>query len=247
MDEIKEKLYQQLAIDYCCPVSEMKDRENHFTEYKLLEGRRQFEEADDCILKAVVINGKIVFTGEKQVVDKCRQKFYHNSGSWFMDAANFREIDNLLKEEGCRIKTAHPFFIPRNDEICKMNGTEIRKYNQEEILAFKGDDRFDEAFCFDEKSPDMLAVAAIVNHEIVGMAGASADSPSFWQIGINVNKKFEGRQIASGLVSILKHDILQKGIVPYYGTSFSNLASQHVAANAGFAVAWVELITEKIG
>ena len=107
MDEIKEKLYQQLAIDYCCPVSEMKDRENHFTEYKLLEGRRQFEEADDCILKAVVINGKIVFTGKKQVVDKCRQKFYHNSGSWFMDVANFREIDNLLKEEGYRIKTAH--------------------------------------------------------------------------------------------------------------------------------------------
>lgn len=27
MDEIKEKLYQQLAIDYCCPISEMKDRE----------------------------------------------------------------------------------------------------------------------------------------------------------------------------------------------------------------------------
>lgn len=56
---------------------------------------------------------------------------------------------------------------------------------------------------------------------------------------------FEGRHIASGIVSILKADILQKGIVPYYGTSFSNLASQHVAAKAGFEVAWVELITEK--
>ena len=77
------------------------------------------------------------------------------------------------------------------------------------------------------------------------MAGASADSSSFWQIGVNVNKSFEGRHIASGIVSILKADILQKGIVPYYGTSFSNLASQHVAAKAGFEVAWVELITEK--
>ena len=85
-----------------------------------------------------------------------------------------------------------------------------------------------------------------MNHEIAGMAGASADSPTFWQIGINVNKEYEGRHIASGLVSILKHDILQKGIVPYYGTSFSNLASQHVAVRAGFEVAWVELITERI-
>lgn len=85
-----------------------------------------------------------------------------------------------------------------------------------------------------------------MNHEIAGMAGASADSPTFWQIGINVNKEYEGRHIASGLVSILKHDILQKGIVPYYGTSFSNLASQHVAVRAGFEAAWVELITERI-
>ena len=90
-----------------------------------------------------------------------------------------------------------------------------------------------------------VCVAAIIDHEIVGMAGASADSPSFWQIGINVNKNFEGRYIATGLVSILKADILQKGFVPYYGTSFSNLASQHVAAKAGFEVAWVELITER--
>ena len=54
------------------------------------------------------------------------------------------------------------------------------------------------------------------------------------------------RHIATGLVSILKAHILKKGIVPYYGTSFSNLASQHVAAKAGFEVAWVELITERM-
>lgn len=46
------------------------------------------------------------------------------------------------------------------------------------------------------------------------MAGAGADSPSFWQIGINVNKNFEGRHIATGLVSMLKADILKKETVP---------------------------------
>ena len=213
MDYIKEKLYQQLAIDYCCQISDIKDDKNHFMEYKKIEGRRQFEEADDCVLKVIVVN--------------------------------FRKLDEILKKEGYRIKTVHPFFIPKDDHVYEINGVEIKKYNQEEILQFKDDDRFDEAFCFSEASPDVLAVAAIIDNEIVGMAGASADSPSFWQIGINVNKNFEGRHIASGLVSILKSDILQKGIVPYYGTSFSNLASQHVAARAGFEVAWVELITEK--
>ena len=247
MDYIKEKLFRQLAVDYCCSVSDIKDNKNHFTEYKPLEGRRQFEKVDDCILKVIAVNGKLIFTGKKSIVYVCRQKFSDKSGNWFMDVANFRELDEILKEEGYRIKTAHPFFIPKDNHVYEMNGVEIEKYDQEEILQFKDDDRFDEAFCFDEVSPDVLAVAAIIDNEIVGMAGASADSHAFWQIGINVNKEFEGRHIASGLVSILKHDILQKGIVPYYGTSFSNLASQHVAAKAGFEVAWVELITERIG
>ena len=245
MDYIKEKLYQQLAIDYCCQISDIKDDKNHFMEYKKIEGRRQFEEADDCVLKVIAVNGKLIFTGKKSVVDVCQKQFSNKSGNWFMDVVNFRELDEILKKEGYRIKTVHPFFIPKDDHVYEINVVEIKKYNQEEIIQFKDDDRFDEAFCFSEASPDVLAVAAIIDNEIVGMAGASADSPSFWQIGINVNKNFEGRHIASGLVSILKSDILQKGIVPYYGTSFSNLASQHVAARAGFEVAWVELITEK--
>ena len=228
-----------------CKISDIKDDKNHFMEYKKIEGRRQFEEADDCVLKVIAVNGKLIFTGKKSVVDVCQKQFSNKSGNWFMDVVNFRKLDEILKKEGYRIKTVHPFFIPKDDHVYEINGVEIKKYNQEEILQFKDDDRFDEAFCFSEASPDVLAVAAIIDNEIVGMAGASADSPSFWQIGINVNKNFEGRHIASGLVSILKSDILKKGIVPYYGTSFSNLASQHVAARAGFEVAWVELITEK--
>ena len=101
------------------------------------------------------------------------------------------------------------------------------------------DNRFDEAFCFDEKSPDMLGVAAISDGKIIGMAGASADSPLFWQIGINVEKEAECRHIASTLVTILKEEIEKLGKVPYYGTSMSNLASQRAAVNAGFRVAWV--------
>ena len=80
MDYIKEKLYQQLAVDYCCPVSKIKDNRNCFTEYKKRKGRRQFEEADDCILKVIAVNGKLVFTGKKQVVDVCRQKVSNKSG-----------------------------------------------------------------------------------------------------------------------------------------------------------------------
>lgn len=58
-----------------------------------------------------------------------------------MDVASFRLLDEILKDEGYRLKTAHPFFIPGDDGICKIDGLEIRKYNQQEILQFKGDGR----------------------------------------------------------------------------------------------------------
>ena len=139
MDYIKEKLYQQLAIDYCCQASDIKDDKNHFTEYEKLEGRRQFEEADDCVLKVIVVNGKLIFTGKKSVVDVCQKRFSNKSGNWFMDAQNFRELDRILSKEGYRVKTAHPFFIPKDDYVHEINGAEIKKYNQEKILQFKGE------------------------------------------------------------------------------------------------------------
>lgn len=242
---MKEKLYKQLALDYCCTYSDVADDKNHFTEYTKLDGRRRFDDSEDCALKVVAVNSKLLFTGEKQFVDACKEKFENCSGSWFMDVGNFRELELILEKGGYRLKTAHPFFIPRNDDVLCTDGFEIRKYNQNEIMEFKGDERFDEAFCFDEDSPDMLGVAAVIDGEIVGMAGASADSPLLWQIGINVSKEFEGRHIGSTLVSVLKRDIMEMGLLPYYGTSVSNLASQHVAASAGFEVAWVELLSEK--
>lgn len=131
------------------------------------------------------------------------------------------------------------------DYCCSYDDIIDHKNHFTKFVKQEGRRRFDEAFCFDEATPDMLAVAAVMDGEIVGMAGASADSPLLWQIGINVSQKAEGRHIGSTLVSILKHDIMEMGITPYYGTSFSNLASQKVAANAGFEVMWVELLSEK--
>lgn len=241
----KRMLNKQLAQDYCCSPEQIADKRNYFTEYKALEGRRRFEKQDECALKAVVVNGKLIFTGKKEIIAVCREKYENCPGAWFMDVWSFRELDAILKPYGYRLKTAHPFFLLSGEVKENTSAFEIKRYNHDEIQQFYGDERFDEAFCFDENSPDMLGVAAVSDGEILGMAGASADSPDFWQIGINVSKNAEGKHIASTLVTLITQDIIELGKVPYYGTSMSNLASQRVAANAGFEVAWVELLTEK--
>ncbi len=85
---------------------------------------------------------------------------------------------------------------------------DLVRYDQNNILQFRGDSRFDEAFAFDPDAPDVLDIAAVKNGEILGMAGASADSPLFWQIGINVDPPAGGMHVGSTLVRLLAQDVL---------------------------------------
>ena len=78
------------------------------------------------------------------------------------------------------------------------------------------------------------------------MAGASCDRPTMWQIGINVEPEARGTGVGTMLVALLKNEILSRGVLPFYGTSASHLASQRVALGAGFVPAWAELITSPI-
>lgn len=118
-------------------------------------------------------------------------------------------------------------------------------YERDEIAQFAGDGRFSEAFAFCPDAPDMLGVAAVQNGEILAMAGASADSPYLWQLGINVLPHARGRGIGAALIARLKNAVIARGKLPYYGTAVSHIASQRVALKAGFLPAWAELLGEE--
>lgn len=276
-----EILMQQIAIDYCCLIDDVKDGKNHFTLYQELSDRRSFQEADKCFLKICVINGKVLFNGQKDIIEWCKEQYESYGSEWFFEAKNMHKLNERLMEDGYQIESVHPFFIPSQQEdifdhghiepelrysyhghiepelsnsdaetcsshvVAVNSDYEIKWYDEKDILQFKGDDRFDEAFIFCEGAPDVLGVAAIKDGEILGMAGASQDSKAMWQIGINVDKKCSGSGIAKMLVTLIKNEILKRGILPFYGTSMSHLASQRVALASGFKPAWVELYTTK--
>lgn len=120
-------------------------------------------------------------------------------------------------------------------------GAMIRIFEGEELEPFRGDERFGEAFLFHELPKDEIGVGAYRDGVLLGMAGATSDSDSMWQIGINVMPEAEGLGIGSMLVAVLKNEILKRGKLPFYGTSMSHIASQRVALGAGFVPMWAEL------
>ncbi len=240
-------LCRQLALDYCCSVEDILDGKNHFTVHRFLDGRRRFQEGKECFLKAAVVNGKLLFSGREPILNWCREQYGNTGGEWFFEAKNLKVLNDRLQEDGRRIEMVHPFYIAETPSAAEARACDIRWYEGAEIEQFRGDSRYGEAFAFCEDAPDVIGIAALRAGEIIGMAGASADSPAMWQIGINVDPGTRCAGIGTTLVALLKNELLRRGILPYYGTSMSHIASQRVALGAGFVPAWAELVTSEIG
>ena len=243
---MNEILCRQIAADYCCSPEDVLDHRNHFTVFRFPEDRRRFEEEKVCHLKLAVINGKLLFTGDPKMMEWCGKEYSEAGAEWFLEADNLRKLNDKLHEDGFRIKMLHPFYISESAAAIETGGHEIRWYRGGEIEQFRGDRRFDKAFSFCEEAPDVLGVSAVRDGKILGMAGASRDSMTMWQIGINVEPEARGTGIAKMLVTLLKNEILKQGRLPFYGTAFSHLASQRVALASGFTPAWVELVTSAV-
>ena len=159
-EKMNKILATQLSIDFCCTEEMVLSKENIFTEYKAQEGRRIFNESE-CYLKVASVNGKILASGKKEIITWAEERYKNGSGAWFMDFDNLRELDAKMKEFGCHIGQAHPFYIATEKTIVDTKGYEIKKYVGDEINQFRGDDRFGEAFIFSDLPKDEIGIAAI--------------------------------------------------------------------------------------
>ena len=116
--DLKQRLYDQLALDYCCTPAEAADRENQFHTYVPLEGRRRFEEKPVTFLKVVSFRNKLLFTGDERIVAWCRSMYENDEGSWFMEPGNMRVLDRKLGEYGYCLDKIHPFLCPKMKFLC---------------------------------------------------------------------------------------------------------------------------------
>jgi len=241
--EILEIAKAQLALDYSCQASDFEKKENTIVENKLMDGRRVYDN-DGCFLKILLFSGRTIVSASPMILPWCEEKLKDRDAAWLFEYPKLRAIDKKLQEFGHEIADIHHYYLPNPimSQVKPIAG--VKWYEQEEISQFENDDRIEEAFAFDKNHPDVLGVAALDGDKIMGIAGASADSETMWQIGIDVFPEYRGRGIGTNLVTLLKNEVLKRGKIPFYGTVESHFHSQNIAINAGFFPVWAELYSK---
>ena len=90
---------------------------------------------------------------------------------------------------------------------------------------------------------EAVVTVALHGNEVVGVASATTDSDTLWQIGIDVHSEHRGAGLGAALTSQVARVVLDEGRVPYYGSSINNIASRRTAQAAGFYPRWVSVFT----
>lgn len=244
---IKEVFMEQMMKDYCCCLSQLNSAQNEYCIRKLVDGRRRFKK-DDAILKVLCINGKCIFSGTGEILEKCKETFADLNGAWMSQYKYLYWLDDILLEHHYFLEDLHHYYLPLGKELLTeaqmeelSSEYEIRWYEKDEIYQFREDERFVHAYSFLTDAPDVLGIAVLKDGEILGMAGASADSADLWQIGIDVMPQEKGKNLGPFITILLKREILKRGRIPYYGTVESHIQSQKVAIKSGFLPYWAEI------
>lgn len=231
--DIIEKVINQLEIDLNCKKEDFNSEGIIYTEARENEKQRK------CIRKKpyvelVTMGQACVITIDNKIKEIVKKE---------LDGKTRNEISelNILTE-------AEIHYIPDMDRMIQKRTLldeftyEIIEGNKEveklyELPEFSG---FDNSIQYGENyvGPDEIVLYAKHNDEVVAMAGASKDTEDIWQIGVDVKKNYRNRGLATALVSNLANIIIEKGKIPYYSTTSSNIPSQLVAYKCGFMPFW---------
>ncbi|MCM1328711.1 MAG: GNAT family N-acetyltransferase [Ruminococcus sp.] len=243
-NEITAAAAAQLARDYCCSPEDFLAAGNKVTLARNAEGQRRFK-SEPSFFKAAAMGGGAVISAASEMLEFSAQLAAKYDGIRLFDEKQKWLINRKLAEFNKAIALNSIFYLPATPyRYAPRDGYHFKYYEEEEIVRelypLKG---FDNALMYSAANPrhDVLAVCAANGGRIVGMAGASNDSPRFWQIGIDVIPEYRNMGLGSELVAALTQAVFMRGAIPYYSTWSGNIASQNTARRAGYYPVWTEI------
>lgn len=240
---------KQLATDLNCSPEDFFVPENKVTAPKNNEGRRIFTDEPPLFRAASMGMGTVIAAADT-VSPYAKLLAEQRSGAEIFEAAAVSALNRELFTHGCSIGHQSQYYLPKTPyrSGARHEGYSLRVFEGTEINELYSCKGFSNALLYRSEGArrDILAVCAINGRRIMGIAGASNDSPVMAQIGIDVLPEFRGMGVGAALVSACAAELLAAGYIPYYGTWSGNIISQRLAAKCGFFPAWCEMSSVKL-
>ena len=162
------------------------------------------------------------------------------------ETPNLHVLNEALMEKGQKICFMAEYFLPDLNTLRPLDCPfEMRILTPQDFTSLYNPE-WSNALCEKRKHLDVLGVGAYDGDRLVGLAGASADCDTMWQIGIDVLPAYRRQGIASALTSRLALEILGRGKVPFYCAAWCNIRSVRNAIRSGFRPAWVEMTAKPV-
>lgn len=187
-------------------------------------------EIDDYKIKMLLFYDLVLVSASKNLYEIAKER---------LNGKNVYEIFEFPLVYGQSI-----YYIPDVDRLemqDEISDYEFRLFdgNTSEIELTSG---FENAITFDEngKCISQIAYCAYDNGKIIGVAGADKVNENIWEVGIEILPEYRKSGLATILTKNLTMKILEKGIVPIWCASSTNIGSQAVASRSNYIPLWVE-------
>jgi len=247
--EIRKIAMEQSAIDLCAKASDFEKSQNVIVLSGKNKGARRYLQLPfSCQLVSYGNNVVASVSPEYQELTEAYIKSYPMEH--LFETPNLHVLNERLMEKGQKICFMAEYFLPDVEALFARTNEEIGPYKIKILTQADFADLYlpewSNALCVKRKELDVLGVGAYYWGELVGLAGASADCDTMWQIGVDVLPTYRRQGIATALTRRLAKEILKRGKVPFYCAAWSNVRSVRNAIKSGFRPAWVEMTAKSL-
>ncbi len=230
----------QSAVDYGCSPGDFLRSEPTVVLSQKREGARCYLPLPlTCSL--VSYGGCVVAQTSEPLLAPVREFLLRYPPEHCFETPNLYELNRILTPYDHRVCFMAEYFLPDLDRLQRLPCPYPTRLLTQEEFAELYLPQWSNALCEKRRERDVLAVGAYDGGALIGLAGASADCETMYQIGIDVLPAYRRRGVAAALTSALALAILDCGRVPFYCAAWSNLPSVRNALRSGFAPAWVEM------
>ena len=239
-DEILRIAMKQSATDLCAEADDFaRDTRVVVISREAEDARRYLTLPFSCQL--VSYGSGVVASVSEELRPEVTEYVNRYPAEHLFETPNMQVLSDILAKKGQKICFMAEYFLPDVRVLKPLDSPYtlrlLTKCDFESLYL----PEWSNALCEKRRELDVLGVGAYDGDKLVGLAGASADCESMWQIGIDVLPEYRRRGIASALTSRLAIEILERGKVPFYCAAWSNVRSVRNAIRSGFRPAWVEM------